>query len=138
MRVETFVWRLQVLWHNIHGAKLWPLYTMALVVGIPLLVIFRGKVIYVLGRAIEISIYVFLLHAFLFVFVAILNWLLEATTDPLMPTGGRSTPITMNLFKFTSRWYDPKGLMWCERILMIAIAVAVFKYRYTYKKGSGG
>ena len=136
--MEMFIWRLQMLWHNIQGPKLWPLYTLGLVVGIPLLVIFRGKVIYVLGRAIEISIYVFLMHAFLFVFVAILNWLLDATTDPLLPSGGRSTPITMHLFKFTSRWYDPKGLMWFERILMIAITIAVFKFRYTYRKDSGG
>ena len=136
--METFIWRLQVLWHNIHGAKLWPLYTFGLVVGIPLLIIYRGKVIYVLGRALEISLYIYIVHAILFVFVAILNWLLEATSDPLMPTGGRDTPITMHLFKFTSRWYDPAGLMWCERILMAIIAFLVFKYRYTYKRGSGG
>jgi len=136
--METFIWRLQVLWHHIHGAKLWPLYTFGLVVGVPLLIIFRGKVIYVLGRALEISIYVYILHVILFVSVFVLNWLLEATSDPLMPTGGRAAPITMHFYKFTSKWYDPTGLMWCERILMAIIAFLVFKYRYTYKRGSGG
>ncbi len=136
--METFVWRLQMVWYNIHGAKLWPLYTLGLVVGIPLLIIFRGKILTFLGRLFEISVYVFIVHAVLFALVAILNWLLVATSDPLLPSGGRSTPIMMDLFRFSSRWYDPKGLMWCERLLMIGIAVAVFKFRYTYKKGSGG
>ena len=127
-----------MVWYNIHGAKLWPLYTLGLVVGIPLLIIFRGKILTFLGRLFEISVYVFIVHAVLFALVAILNWLLVATSDPLLPSGGRSTPITMHIFRFSSRWYDPKGLMWCERIAMIAIAFAVFRFRGTYKKDAGG
>jgi len=136
--MENLVWRLQMFWYHIHGAKLWPVYTVALVVGVPLVIIFRTKLLYVFGRLLETSIYACILHVVLWFIISILNWLLEWTTDPLLPSGGRDEPIALNLFSFASKWYNPQGLMWLERSIIVVIGFVVFKYRYTYKKDSGG
>jgi len=136
--METFIWRLQVIWYHMHGSTLWPLYAIGLVVGLPLAIIYHSKLIYVGGRLLEIALYASIVHAVFFVLVIILNWLLKATSDPLMPTGGRSAPIEFNLFSFAPKHYDPKGLMWFEWTIIGIIAFVVFKFRYTYKRGSGG
>jgi len=136
--MEIFLWRVQRVWYAIHGAKLWPVYTIGLVVGVPLLIKFRENVVYVLGRAVETALYACILHTVIWLFAAILNWLRVATSDPLMPSGGMDEPIGINLFSFKPEWYYPKGLMWFEWAAIVVIAFVVYKYRYTYKKGSGG
>ncbi len=136
--METFIWRLQMIWYYMHGSTLWPLYAIGLVVGLPLAIIYHSKLIYVVGRLLEIGVYAFGVHMILYVTVKILNWLIEWTTDPLMPTAGRTTPIEMPFLGFAAKHYDPTGLAWFERVIIAVIAFVVLKFRYTYKRGPGG
>jgi len=136
--MDMLMWRVQHVWYVIHGAKLWPVYTIGLVVGVPLIIKFHARIVYVLGRLLETAVYSCILHTIIWFFASIFNWLRKATSDPLLPSAGMKKDISVNLFSFKPECYSPKGLLWFEWAAIIVIAFFVFKYRYTYKKGSGG
>ena len=138
MTKEQFVWHIRHFWWQIHGARYWPIYLIGLTVVIPAMIKWPGKIAYGLGRAIEIALYSCGLHSVIWFVAQIFNWLLKATSDPLLSSSGMKKPIEIDLWSFAAENYSPYGLMLFERTAIVVIAILVFKYRHTYDRDGGG